>query len=442
MNHTTSFTQALLTTSTSDLSPLVPRRTSTESSKTHQADNNGDLSGRSQLPLEQQQKLLDVIDPSHSSYHAAIEQSSTSSDIESFPTSAQQDPLFLRKSLKSAAELAQLRKTGPNGRKLSAFYEAQNELIEELLSPVEDKSDAAVAAEEERLLKLKIAVYGSLGANVFLFCLQLAAAILSGSLALFATMADAFMDLASSIVLVYAGHAAAGSNEMKYPTGKAKFETAGIIVFSSLMATVSVQLIVESCRALASNEHSVDLNYLAIGCVCIAIGVKFVLYLYCQALSSYPSAKILAQDHRNDLGVNSLGILMVVLGSRFAAWLDPVGAIIIALIILRSWVNTAYEHIQMIVGTTASPAFLQRLTYLALTHDPRVQQVDTCRAYNAGSDFWVEVDIVLPPDMVLAEAHDIGEALQMKLEQLPNVERAFVHLDFETEHKPEHRKSK
>lgn len=40
--------------------------------------------------------------------------------------------------------------------------------------------------------------------------------------------------------------------------------------------------------------------------------------------------------------------------------------------------------------------------------------------------------------MSLREAHDIGESLQMKIESLPMVERAFVHLDFETTHKPEH----
>uniref|UniRef100_A0A0A0LXC5 Cation efflux protein cytoplasmic domain-containing protein n=1 Tax=Cucumis sativus TaxID=3659 RepID=A0A0A0LXC5_CUCSA len=36
------------------------------------------------------------------------------------------------------------------------------------------------------------------------------------------------------------------------------------------------------------------------------------------------------------------------------------------------------------------------------------------------------------------EAHAIGETLQIKIEKLPEVERAFVHLDFECEHKPEH----
>lgn len=40
--------------------------------------------------------------------------------------------------------------------------------------------------------------------------------------------------------------------------------------------------------------------------------------------------------------------------------------------------------------------------------------------------------------MPLKEAHAIGESLQIKIEELPEVERAFVHLDFECDHKPEH----
>ena len=49
-----------------------------------------------------------------------------------------------------------------------------------------------------------------------------------------------------------------------------------------------------------------------------------------------------------------------------------------------------------------------------------------------------QVDIVLPEDMPLREAHEIGESLQVKLERLEEVERAFVHLDHECNHKPEH----
>ncbi len=72
------------------------------------------------------------------------------------------------------------------------------------------------------------------------------------------------------------------------------------------------------------------------------------------------------------------------------------------------------------------------LTWMAANHHPRIETVDTVRAYTFG----VEVHIQLSPSMPLREAHDIGESLQQKLESLDEVERAFVHLDFETLHSP------
>jgi len=60
------------------------------------------------------------------------------------------------------------------------------------------------------------------------------------------------------------------------------------------------------------------------------------------------------------------------------------------------------------------------------------------RAYTFGPNFFVEVDVVLPEEMPLRQAHDIGESLQNTIEEMGEVERAFVHIDFETAHYPEH----
>ncbi|KAI8069967.1 cation efflux family-domain-containing protein [Gongronella butleri] len=347
------------------------------------------------------------------------------------------DPLFLTTSKKSEDELLDLKRRG-SSKKVRQFYREQNELIDDMLGPLNPEDDEE---QERQMLKLKIAVYGSVVANILLFALQLVAAITSGSLSIFATMADAFMDLLSSIVLMWAGRQASKPNLVKYPAGKARMETAGIMVFACLMSCVAIFLIIESAQKLAANSQEPDLTPLAIGMVSTALGVKLLLYFYCVTLSRYASAKILAQDHRNDLLVNSLGLTTGIIGSKLAAWVDPTGCILIAVFILQSWVHTLYENTQLIVGKSADVKFLQRATYIALTH-PGVLQVDTCRAYYAGNNLFVEVDIVLPSDMVLAESHDIGEALQIKLESLPNVERAFVHADYETSHKPEHQKSK
>jgi divalent metal cation (Fe/Co/Zn/Cd) transporter len=74
-----------------------------------------------------------------------------------------------------------------------------------------------------------------------------------------------------------------------------------------------------------------------------------------------------------------------------------------------------------------------------MTHDPLIEQVDTVRGYHAGNNLYVEVDVVMPRETRLVESHDVGEALQNKLEKMPDIDRAFVHVDHEFEHYPEHR---
>lgn len=56
-----------------------------------------------------------------------------------------------------------------------------------------------------------------------------------------------------------------------------------------------------------------------------------------------------------------------------------------------------------------------------------------------GSDYLVEMDIVLPPVMPLTEAHDIAEGLQQRLETLAGVGRAYVHIDTNSTHSREHK---
>lgn len=73
-----------------------------------------------------------------------------------------------------------------------------------------------------------------------------------------------------------------------------------------------------------------------------------------------------------------------------------------------------------------------------MTHSPHIIALDTVRAWYSGPRLVVEVDIVMPADETLKETHDVAEELQTKLESLPNVDRAYVHVDYETDHAPEH----
>ncbi|KAI0129414.1 cation efflux family protein, partial [Xylariales sp. AK1849] len=349
------------------------------------------------------------------------------------------DPLNFGRHRRDNVTQRQMKIDHPKGnkRKLKKFYSRQNELIDQFLGA--DDEERLQVEEDARIgPKIKFAVYASFTVNFCLFVIQLYAAVSTGSLSLFATAADAFMDLVSSCVMLITSRMAARPSVYKYPVGRTRIETMGIILFCALMTTVAIQLLVESGRTLGSGDpgDAEQLKVVPIVFVAVAIFAKTSLMLYCLAYRKYPSVHVFFVDHRNDIVVNSFGLIMSIIGSRFVWYLDPIGAICIALLILFSWIANAFEQVWLLVGKSAPREFISKLIYISMTHDPRITKVDTCRAYHAGQNYYVEVDIVMDQELPLKVSHDVSQSLQRKLEGLSDVERAFVHVDYEDDHDP------
>jgi cation diffusion facilitator family transporter len=326
-------------------------------------------------------------------------------------------------------------------RSVQKFYETQNEKIERMLKPVEDHlADARQEAGDDHL-KFQIAVYGSFAANIMLAGLQLYGAISSGSLSLFTTMADAIFDPMSNVTLIVTNRAVKHVDPNRFPSGKARLETVGNIVFCFLMSAVSFILIAFSIRELVGgNPNGKNAFHLpSVIAVAVAFTTKLCLFLYCWALKDkYSQINILWQDHRNDLLINGFGILTSVGGSKLQWWIDPMGAIIISCLISAIWLHTAFNEFLLLVGVTAAVETQQLITYVCLIHSPVIEGIDTVRVYHSGPRLIAEVDVVMNASSSLRETHDVAEELQSKLESLPDIERAYVHVDYETTHKPEH----
>ncbi len=99
--------------------------------------------------------------------------------------------------------------------------------------------------------------------------------------------------------------------------------------------------------------------------------------IYCFFYRRFPSVQIFFIDHRNDIVVNLFGLIMSIVGDRFVWYLDPIGAILIALLILFSWVSNAFEQVWLLVGKSAPREFISKLIYMTMTHDDRINKVDT-----------------------------------------------------------------
>ncbi|PBK76433.1 CDF-like metal transporter [Armillaria solidipes] len=352
------------------------------------------------------------------------------------------DPYNLREGLRTDSQLEEIRRR-KKGKAIVKYQNKQNDLISYLLKPMEEHTTEAKDEEDSARLFVKIAVWASLISNLALCVLQMYAAVSSLSLSLLATGIDSVFDIGSNIVLFWLHRKAEKLDSSKWPVGGARLENIGNVVYGSLMACVNLIVVVEAVRSFISksNDDLKAFHLPSIIAVAAALGVKFLLFLLCYPFRENSSqVRVLWEDHRNDLWINTFGILMSTGGSKLRWYLDPMGAIIIGLGIIISWSRTIYGQFELLAGKSAPHEFLQLLIYNSMTFNDDIQKIDTVRAYHSGPDYFVEIDIVMDATTPLYKAHDVSQQLQDRIEELPNVERAFVHVDYETTHTPEHRR--
>ncbi|OBZ91622.1 Metal tolerance protein 3 [Choanephora cucurbitarum] len=290
---------------------------------------------------------------------------------------------------------------------------------------------------------IHLAINLSFFANVALFITKIVLSWFSGSMALLASAFESFLDIVSNAIIFFTVRIIRQKNYYTYPVGKSRMEPLGIVVFAVIITTSFSQVLISSVEKLTSGTapDEIDLSMQALIVLGINVAIKAALWIWCRSIKGSSSVEALAYDHENDVVFTISSTLFPVVGNYMSwNWLDPLGAILLSIYIIYEWMSVLVENIRRLTGQAASTDDIKQLTYMAYRFSKKIQAVDTVRAYYIGDRLLVEVDIILPPDCPLKEAHDVGEALQDALELMDNVERAFVHLDYSAEHEIEHRR--
>eukprot|EP01032_Pedospumella_encystans_P012246 gene12246-14181_t len=291
----------------------------------------------------------------------------------------------------------------------------------------------------------RFAVNASWAVNWFLLIVKLFAAIVSSSKAVTAAMVDSIVDLLSQAILSLSDSYIA-SHSPDYPVGRSRLEALSVIACAFIMSMASVEVMQYSAVDLYNGIYGdipvIDLTTVMYVILGVGIVLKFVLWVYCLRLNKTlksDTVTALAEDHFNDVLSNTAALITASIAFHTPYWwMDPLGAILISLVIIYRWVDIINEQVKKIVGHTAPQDYIEMIEGMALDHDHRLT-VDVTRVYHFGARYNVEMEIVLPGDMTVRESHDIALELQHKIEGLEEVERAFVHVDHEKRDGLEHK---
>lgn len=297
--------------------------------------------------------------------------------------------------------------------------------------------------------EIMFTIRSSVWFNFILFLFKCYAYFSSHSLAVLASLVDSTIDLLGQGVLLWTKQLASSRGRGgEYPIGRERLEPVGVMVCALVMGMASIEVITASGRRLVKNWGQEDLPplHLTNAVVAMLIGIiiiKGLLYAWCtKVLTRHPgneAVKAIAQDNQNDVFSNAVALVAPWLTQQGPQmWMaDPIAGILISIYIIYTWITTGYEQVEMIVGKSADPETLIKIQTMAAEHSPNMQLDQVC-AYHFGPRYLVEVEVVMAETTTLKESHDEGVRLQHKIESMEEVERCFVHIDYQLRENDDH----
>ena len=270
-----------------------------------------------------------------------------------------------------------------------------------------------------------------LGVNLVLALAKGGVYLETGSLAVGSEAVNSLADTVYSLVIVAGLYLTTRPPDFEHPHGHERIEPFVSLFVALGIFAAGVFVILQAATSLRSGQPEVARGPAAVAVLGGAAIVKFLLYRYCLRIGREqhsPALVATAADNRNDIltaGAALAGVLGAAAGYPV---LDPLAAGIVAIGILYTGVEVVRDNVDYLVGAAPPEDLRAEIVRRALEH-PEVRGAHDVIAHYVGPEIDVSLHVEVEGDHTLIEAHEIETAVMESIEDLPQVDDAFVHVD-------------
>jgi cation diffusion facilitator family transporter len=269
-----------------------------------------------------------------------------------------------------------------------------------------------------------------IAANSFLFVIKITVGLMFNSLAVISDAVNSFSDIIYSGAIYMAVKISAKKADKDHPFGHHRAEPVAALIVAILAGILGFQIVRAGIEGLfVLGVHIFSLWSVLVLLVCMS--TKIGMWLYFRKIGrriNSPALLASSIDSRNDVLISFTALIGVFGAFVGYVRLDDIAAILIGLFIIWSGYKIGMENIDFLMGKSPSERTLGEVKKRALSIEG-VLGLNDVRAHYVGSFIHVEVHIELDERMDTKRAHDIGKAVQRKIEEMRNVDKAFIHID-------------
>lgn len=266
--------------------------------------------------------------------------------------------------------------------------------------------------------------------NGFLLILKLALGIYSGSLAVISDALHSMMDVIASAVIAVGVKIGSQSADKEHPFGHHRAEPIAALIIAVIAGILAFEVAQKAVIQMFSGDREI-LAGVALIALGITVVVKLVMSWYFRKLSKKlhsPSIRALAIDSRNDVAATLVALVGVALAGTGLVWFDSLASLVVAGFIFKGGYEIGVENIDYLMGKTADEDLIRTIRLKALSVRG-VLALNTLRSHYVGNKIHVEIHIEVDYRLTTRESHQISDDVEAALQTIPEIAKAFVHVD-------------
>ncbi|QSZ42089.1 cation diffusion facilitator family transporter [Sulfurimonas aquatica] len=282
-----------------------------------------------------------------------------------------------------------------------------------------------------RLEKKATAVSTSVAGLLVL--MKMTVGILSGSIAVFASAIDSFLDLTVSMFNYFALHNAEKDPDDKFHFGRSKIEPLAAVIEGTVISMSAIFILYE---ALSKIIHPKEMTHMSesIAVMIISFIITALLVAFLTYVAKKTNNMVIKADalhYKTDLFSN--GAVLFALGAIHYTGeylIDPILGIAIAIYMIYSAFPIIKEGILMLLDAALKEDDIKAIEEI-LDSQEGIKTYHYLQTRESGSHIFISVHTVFNVSITLYDAHLISDSLEAKMKALFKDKKTHVliHMD-------------
>lgn len=266
--------------------------------------------------------------------------------------------------------------------------------------------------------------------NLIVVGIKVVVGIRTEALSVLGAALESSLDLFNNIVGMILVSVAARAPDETHPYGHAKFETLGALAIVTFLSISCFELLRQGIVQLQRAHSPATPSMLEIGLIGLTLVVNAIVVVYERRRGRELASSFLIADAahtHSDLYVTLLAIASLGLTKLGFGALDPVLALVVALIIARNGYQILKETVPILVDERGlDSADVRRL----VERIPRIAEVRSVRSRAGASGVvFAEVTVGVDGSTTVADAHEIADEVETRIAEALGASEVVVHVE-------------